>query len=81
VSRNIFQQDQQVKHLVRRGICCRTILLLCLGWCWSAYYFALLLCLGWCWTGLFTQGNRVTKNDKETKHCDKYQMWLSSFVI
>jgi len=26
VSRNIFQQDQQVKHSVRRGISCRTIL-------------------------------------------------------
>jgi len=36
VSKNIFQQDQQVKHPVRRGICCRTILLLCLGWCRSA---------------------------------------------
>ena len=25
---------------------------------------------------LFTQGNRVTKNDKETKRCDKYQIYI-----
>jgi len=36
VSRSILQQDQQLKHSVKRGICCRTILLLCLGWCQSA---------------------------------------------
>jgi len=24
---------------------------------------------------LFTQGNRVTKNDKETKHCGKYKIY------
>jgi len=30
-------------------------------------------CLSHC--SLFTQGNRVTKNDKETKHCEKYQIY------
>jgi len=36
-------------------------------------------CLSHC--SLFTHENRVTKNYKETKRCDKYQRWLWSVFI